>query len=151
MKTIATNKQANFNYHILETYTAGIVLTGPEVKSVKQGKIYLKGSYISIDNEEIFLVNANIPPYPPAASFQKNYDPNQKRKLLLHKKEIKHLIGKLKEKGHTIIPTKVLNKNGLIKIEIAVAKGKKKYDKRKDIKKRDYNRKKQRLLKTSVR
>ena len=148
MKTLAVNKDASFNYHILETYLAGIVLSGPEVKSAKYGRVDLKGSYISINNGEVILKGAYIAPYPPAGLQQKNYDPKQDRVLLLTKKEINHLIGKSREKGITIIPLKVLNKDGLIKVEIAVVKGKKKYDKREDIKRRDFERRKQKITNT---
>ncbi len=148
MKTLAVNKDASFNYHILETYTAGIVLSGAEVKSVKYGRVDLKGSYISISNGEVILKGAFIAPYPPASLQQKNYDPKQDRVLLLTKKEINHLIGKSREKGITIIPLRVLNQDGLIKVEIAVVKGKKKYDKREDIKRRDFERRKQKITNT---
>jgi SsrA-binding protein len=163
MPIIAINKHAYHNYQILETYEAGIVLTGPEVKSVKKGQINLKGSYISLDfriSEKplsniiskfslpcVWLINCHISPYAPAAGIQKNYQPTQSRKLLLKKKEINSLIGKLKIPGLTLLPIKIYTKGKIIKLEIALMRGKKKYDKREDIKKRETKRKIERALK----
>ena len=142
MKILADNKRAYYDYEILEKYEAGIVLSGPEVKSIKAGRINLKGSYISIDkNKQIFLVNCHIAPYPPASAIQQDYNPTENRKLLLAKKEISSLAGKLQQKGLTSLPLKVYTKNGLIKVEIALVKGKKKWDKKELIKKRDIDRK----------
>jgi SsrA-binding protein len=139
---IATNKKAYFDYEVLETYEAGIVLTGPEVKSVKRGQINLVGGYVTIDNSQIpWLINVNIAPYPPAWQIQQNYNPTRSRKLLLKKEEINSLIGKTKIKGLTIIPLKCILKGGLIKIEIGLCRGKKKWDKREEIKKRETERK----------
>lgn len=150
MKTITKNKDGLFNYEVMETYQAGIVLSGPEVKSVKNGRINLKGSYVSVDPKgEVWLANCHISPYKPAHGVQINYDPTQKRKLLLHKKEIDSLIGKTKQKGLTIIPTCVYTNKGLIKIDIALARGKTKIDKRESIKKREVKRQIQRTLKKS--
>ncbi|MFN3301889.1 MAG: SsrA-binding protein SmpB [Patescibacteria group bacterium] len=138
MKLITLNKKAYHNYEILETLEAGIVLSGPEVKAVKQGRIDLSNSYITIDKNQIpWIINLNIAPYPPAKGVQENYNPSQPRKLLLKKKEISSLIGKTKIKGLTVIPLKVYNKHGFIKIEIGIVKGKKKIDKREEIKKRE--------------
>lgn len=151
MGIITTNKKAYYDYEILKTIEAGIVLTGPEVKSIKSGNINLSGGYITINTNNIpYLVNVNIAPYAPAFSVQQNYDPNQTRKLLLHKKEIDFLFGKIKTKGLTIIPLKVYTKKGLIKIEIGLVKGKKKWDKRETIKKRDVKRKIGRALKQKM-
>ena len=141
MPTIATNKKALHDYKVLEKFEAGIVLSGPEVKSVKAGQINLKGSYISIDNQsQVWLIDAHISLYKPAASVQTDYQPGQKRKLLLNSKEIDYLRGKEKEKGLTILPISVYTKGSLIKLEIAIAKGKKQHDKREIIKKREINR-----------
>ena len=148
MPTITTNKKALHDYQILEKLEAGICLSGPEVKSVKAGQINLKGGYISTDNNsEAWLVDTHISSYKPAASVQANYQPNQRRKLLLRKKEIDYLQGKSKEKGLTILPISVYTKGSLIKLEIAVAKGKKQYDKRETIKKREIDREIRRKLK----
>lgn len=146
MKSLAINKRAKYDYNILETLEAGLVLKGYEVKSIKIGHLSLKGAYISIKNEEAYLLNAHITPYQPK-NMPSDYDPEQPRKLLLHKKEIKHLLGKNKEKGLTLVPIKVYTKKGKIKLEFGVGKGKKKIDKRKDIKKREVKRKIDRLLK----
>jgi SsrA-binding protein len=147
-KYITKNKNGLFNYEVIETYQAGIVLSGPEVKSVKLGQISLKGSYATIDpNGEVWLVKAHISPYKPAVGAQKNYDPDQRRKLLLRKKEISSLIGKHKQKGLTIVPINVYTKRGLIKVDIALARGKTKIDKRETIKKREVKREIQRTLK----
>ena len=148
MPIIATNKKALHDYQILEKFEAGIVLSGPEVKSVKAGQINLKGSYISIDSKsQAWLVDAHIASYKPAASIQTNYQPSQRRKLLLRKKEIDYLRGKNKEKGLTILAISGYTKGSLIKLEIAVAKGKKQYDKRETIKKREIDREIRRKLK----
>lgn len=140
-KIILKNKEAFFNYEIIEGYEAGIVLSGPEVKSVKDGRLSLKGSYVSIDQAgEAWLANAHIAPYLPAKGNQENYEPTRRRKLLLKKKEIDSLLGKSKQKGLTIIPLTVYAKKGLIKVEIALARGKSKIDKRETIKKREAQR-----------
>ena len=146
IKILATNKKAYHNFEILETWEAGIVLTGPEVKSVKQGQVNLRGGFVSLDNNlNCWLNNIHIAPYKPAA-LGPEYDPQRPRKLLLKKKEINYLIGKLKIKGLTIIPLKVYSKRNLIKVEIGLGKGKKKQDKREEIKKREIEKKiKQRL------
>ncbi|NCF75202.1 MAG: SsrA-binding protein SmpB [Xanthomonadaceae bacterium] len=141
MPILSKNKKVLFDYEILEKFEAGIVLTGAEVKSAKQGQINLKGSYITFLNNEPFLANARISPYKAATKTQKDYDPQQKRKILLRKKEILRLKGKLETKGLTITPISVYTKNNLIKIEICLVKGKKKYEKREAIKKRDLDRK----------
>lgn len=152
MKIITENKKGLFNYEILEKFSAGIILEGPEVKSVKAGKINLAGSYISLQlnkkNHKIepWLLNCHISPYSKAGYSQKNYNPLKPRKLLLNKKEIRYLIGKEKEKGLTILPISVYLKGGLVKMEIAIARGRKKIDKREKIKKRDFERRKQRLV-----
>ncbi len=147
MPKIADNKKVLASYQIIEKFEAGLALSGPEVKSVKAGQINLRGSYITIDNySEAWLIGAHIAPYKPAKSSQSNYRPEQKRKLLLNKKEIDYLRGKEKEKGLTIMPISVYTKGSLIKLEIALVKGKKKYDKREAIKKREVDREIQRKM-----
>jgi len=149
MGVIIKNKNAYFSYQILEKLEAGVSLIGQEVKSIKSGRISLKGAYVSVRNNEVFLINCTIPPYQPANA-PKNYDQTRPRKLLLKKKEIKYLIGKTKEKGLTLVPLKVYTKKGKIKIEIGLAKGKKKIDKREKIKKRDVEREIRRTLKEEL-
>ena len=139
MKVIAKNKKAFFNYEHIETLEAGISLLGSEVKSIREGKISLKEIYAEIRAGEVFLVNCFISPYNPANIF--NHDPLREKKLLLHRREIKRLIGKIKEKGLTLVPVKVLlNDLGKVKIEIALAKGKRVYQKRETIRERDRDR-----------
>ena len=141
MPNITTNKKLLADFHILEKFEAGIVLSGPEVKSVKAGQINLKGSYVTIDGKnEVWLINAHISPYKPAASRQISYKPTQNRKLLLSKKEIDYLRGKEKEKGLTIMPISVYTKGSLIKVELGLARGKKQFDKRESVKKREVDR-----------
>jgi len=143
MKIITENKKGLFNNEVLEKWSAGVILSGPEVKSIKLGKINLTGSYVSLtingknQATEVWLKNCHISPYRKAGYSQKNYEPTRPRKLLLNKKEIHYLIGKEKIKGLTIIPVSVYIKNGLIKIEIALVRGLKKFDKRERIKKRE--------------
>jgi len=138
MRIILENKKALFDYTILEKFEAGIVLQGIEVKSIKTGRMNLRGSFVVIKqpDAEIFLIGANIPPYQPNNT-PDSYDPKRSRKLLLKKIEIKRLIGKSREKGLTMVPIKVYTIKGKIKIEFAIVKGKKKFDKREKIKKRE--------------
>ncbi len=137
MRIILENKKALFDYSILEKFEAGIVLKGLEVKSIKTGRMNLRGSFVVINQSptEVFLIGANIPPYQPNNT-PDDYDPKRSRKLLLKKTEIKHLIGKSRERGLTMVPIKVYTIKGKIKIEFAIVKGKKKFDKREQIKKR---------------
>ncbi len=139
------NRKARHDYEILETYEAGIVLKGSEVKSIRMGAANLKDSYAEIKNGEVWVNNFHISPYK-FASEHTNHDPYRKKKLLLHKYQIRKLIGKTKEKGLTLIPLKVYSKHGKLKMELALAKGKKLYDKRKDIKERDLAREAEREL-----
>jgi len=139
MKILATNKKAHFNYEILEKIEAGIVLSGMETKSVKTGKANLAGSFGIIRNNKVFLVNCSIAPFQPK-NINFIYTPDKTRKLLLNKKEIDYLRGKIKQRNLTLIPLRMYNKHGLIKIELGLAKGKKKFDKRETIKKRDVKR-----------
>ena len=141
----ANNPKASFDYEILETLEAGIVLEGHEVKAIKTGKASIKGSYVKILNNEPFLIGATISPYQPANT-PKDYDPQRSRKLLLSKKEISTLIGTSQAERTTLIPLKFYDKKGRIKLLIGVARGKKKYDKRETIKKKDVARAKQRGL-----
>lgn len=146
MKVLAKNKKAFFKYEILEKFEAGIVLIGQEVKSIKSGRINLAGSYVVLKNNEVYLIGCHIPPYQPKNA-PPDYNPGRSRKLLLKKSEIKYLIGKSKQKGLTLVPTRAYTKRGKIKIEFAIAKGKKKFDKRELIKKREIERQMQGELK----
>lgn len=138
-KVVANNKKARFDYFIEETYEAGIVLTGTEVKSIRMGTLNLKDSYAEVAHGEIFIHNMHISPYEKGNIF--NVDPVRKRKLLLHRQEISKLLGYITQKGLTLVPLKVyINEKGLVKIELAVAKGKKLYDKRDDIAQKDAQR-----------
>jgi SsrA-binding protein len=148
MPTLAFNKRANFDYIISDKYEAGLVLTGQEVKSIKMGHISLKESFVTAKGMELYLTNAHITPYKHAGEM-KNYEPTQPRKLLLRKSEIKHLLGKVKIQGLTLVPIRVYTKRRLLKLEFAVGKGKKKYDKRETISKREAERNMQRELKNS--
>lgn len=136
ISVVCQNKKAYHDYFIEETVEAGIVLTGAEVKSLRLGRANLKDSYARIKNEEVFLINTHISPYALADSFRQQ-DPERTRKLLLHKKEILRLIGKTREKGYTLIPTKIYFKGGKAKVEIGLAKGKTTYDKRETLKKKE--------------
>ena len=146
MKLLAENKKAYFNYQILEKFEAGVSLIGQEVKSIKTRGISLMGSYVTVRNEEIYWIGAKIPAYQPKNA-PKDYNPERPRKLLLKKPEIKYLIGKSRQKGLTLIPLKVYTKKGKIKIEFGIAKGKKKFDKRELIKKREAEREIEKTLK----
>lgn len=138
IKILADNRRARFKYHLLDSLEAGIVLTGSEVKSAKAGQINLGDAYASITKGEVFLHNAHISPYTQAN--RNNHEPMTVRKLLLHREQINKFIGKTREKGQTLIPTKVYLKNGRIKVEIALAKGKQDHDKRETIKNREQDR-----------
>ena len=147
LKIICLNRKAGFNFFFNELIEAGIVLKGSEIKSVRSGKINIAESYAIEKNGEIFLINSHIPIY--KESSYSNHNPYSERKLLLNKKEIKKLIGSINEDGFTLIPTKMYFKKGKAKIEIAVAKGKKHYDKRHTKKTRDWNREKARYFRKS--
>jgi len=139
MKIFSENKKALFDYEVLEKYEAGLVLFGQEVKSIKTGHINLSGSYVTLNSGEPFLVGVKVPPYQPNNAGA-DYNQERQRKILLNKKEIDYLIGKIKQKGFSLIPLKVYEKSGRIKLEFGLAKGKKKYDKKEKIKKRDVER-----------
>ena len=139
MKIAASNKKAFFNYEIVESLEAGIALVGSEVKSIRGGRVSLKDSFAEIKNGEVFLLHMNISPYEQANIF--NHDPLREKKLLLHRQEIKRLIGKIREKGYTLVPTKVFfNDKGKVKVEISLAKGKRTYEKKRAIKERELDR-----------
>lgn len=146
MKIIAKNKKAYAKYEILKKFEAGISLIGQEVKSIRSGRINLAGAYVVLRAEEVFLIGANVPPYQPKNA-PSDYDPGRSRKLLLKKSEIKYLIGKIKQKGLTLVPLRVYTKGAKIKLEFAIAKGKKIVDKRESIKKREVEREIRRELK----
>ena len=143
---VATNRQASFRFHLLERYECGIVLTGTEVKSLRDGKAQLKDSYAVIRDGELWLVGLYIPPYGPAS--RENHDPERVRKLLMHRSEIERLIGKTREKGLTLVPTRIYfsPERSRAKVEIALARGKDLYDKRDSIRRRDTDREVQREL-----
>jgi SsrA-binding protein len=138
IKVIATNRKASHNYFLLDKYEAGIVLQGSEIKSVRSGQISIKEAYVKTDGTEAWLVNAHIAPYDPASHL--NHNPKRERKLLLHKKEIIRLWNEVNKKGVTIVPLRVYLKNGKAKVEIAIAKGKRKGDKRQKISRRETER-----------
>ena len=139
MSIYAENKKAYYDYEILEKYEAGLVLIGQEVKSIKSGHMNLTASYVVFTEGQPTLIGAKIPPYQPKNA-PSDYNPERSRKLLLNKKEIQYLIGKANERGYTLVPLKVYEKSGRIKLEFGLAKGKKKFDKREKIKKRDIER-----------
>jgi len=143
MAEYANNSKAHFDYEILETIEAGLVLEGHEVKSVKTGKASIKGSYVKIVNGEPYLIGANISPYQPANT-PKDYDPQRSRKLLLSKKEISVLTGTSQAHGLTLVPLKIYANKGRLKLLVGIARGKKKYDKREAIKRKDVQRSKER-------
>ena len=147
LKIICLNRKASFNYFFEDLIEAGIVLRGSEIKSIRKGKVNISDSYAIEKNGEIFLINSHIPIYKQAS--YSNHNPYSERKLLLNMKEIKKLIGSINEDGFTLIPTKMYFKKGKAKIEIAIAKGKKHYDKRHTKKTRDWNREKSRYFRKS--
>jgi len=144
-KVIARNRKARHEYHIEETYEAGIVLQGTEVKSIRQGRVNLKDSFAIVEEGEVFLYNMHIAPYKHGNRY--NHDPERVRKLLLHKREIKGLIGKTREKGYTLVPLSLYFKRNLVKVKLALGKGKNLHDKRDDIKKRTAQREIERAFK----
>ena len=144
LKIISNNRKARFNYFFSEFFEAGIVLKGSEVKSLRDGKANISESYAFDENGEIYLVNSHIPSY--KESSYNNHDPKRNRKLLLNKREINKLIGRINREGFTLIPTKIYFKKGKAKVELAIAKGKKLYDKRHVKKKRDWQREQARIL-----
>ena len=137
-KNIATNRKATHDYFLFDSYEAGIALKGTEIKSLRAGRVSLREAYVSIDEMQAWLLNVHIAPYDPASRF--NHDPKRPRKLLLHKREIMKLNDLLRQRGYTIIPTRMYFKHGRVKVEIALARGKRKFDKRRTIAKRDVQR-----------
>lgn len=139
MKVYSENKKATYDYEVLEKFETGLVLFGQEVKSIKTGHINLSGSYVTLVSGEPFLIGVKVPPYQPNNAGA-DYGEERQKKLLLNKKEINYLIGKTKQKGFSLIPLKIYEKNGRIKLEFGLAKGKKEYNKKEKIKKRDIDR-----------
>lgn len=144
-KTVARNRKATHEYHIIDTYEAGIVLVGPEVKSIRAGKVSLTEAFARIDGSEAFLHDMHISPYGPASMW--NVDPTRARKLLLNRREIRKLIGATQQEGFTLVPLELYLKDGYVKVALALGRGKKRFDKREDVKKRDADREMQRAIK----
>jgi SsrA-binding protein len=144
MADIATNRRARHRYNFLETWEAGLVLTGTEVKSLREGKAQIKDGYATLRDGEVWLHNVHIPPYAPAS--RENHEPERSRKLLMHRREIERLIGKTREKGLTLVPTRIYFRDGRAKIEIALARGKDVGDKRQAIKEREMKREMERAI-----
>jgi len=144
VKTVATNRKAYHDYHIEDRYEAGIVLTGTEIKSIRAGRVNLRDSYARIVNGEVWLVGAHVAPYDQGTRY--NPPPKRERKLLLHKREIHRLQGKIEERGYTLVPLRVYLKGSRAKVELALARGKRQYDKRAAIAKREADREVQRAL-----
>jgi SsrA-binding protein len=137
-KLVARNRRARFDFAIEESYEAGIVLTGSEVKSLREGHASLNEAFARVEREEVFLDNLHIPPYEPGE--KRGYDPRRTRKLLLHRREIRRLIGKTAERGLTLVPIRLYFKNGLAKVEIGLGKGKAKYEKRQALREKEHDR-----------
>jgi SsrA-binding protein len=146
---VATNRQASFRFNLLERFECGLVLQGTEVKALREGKAQLKDSYAAIRDGEVWLIGAYIPPYGPAA--RENHEPERARKLLLHRDEIDRLTGRTRERGLTLVPTRMYFRDGRAKVEIALARGKDVHDKRETIRKRDVAREVQRELREARR
>src|SRR3954466_2116858 len=144
MPDVATNRQASYRYHLLESWEAGLVLTGTEVKSLRGGKAQLKDGYASVRNGEVWLHNVHIPPYGPAT--RENHEPERDRKLLMHRREIDRLIGRTREKGLTIVPTRLDFRGPHAKVEIALARGKDVGDKRQALKEQEMKREMERAV-----
>ncbi len=138
IKIIASNRKASHDYFIEDRFEAGIVLLGTEIKSIRAGRVSLREAYVSTDGDEAWLINAHVAPYDPASRM--NHEPKRKRKLLLHKKEIAKLYDGIRQKGYTIVPISMYLRSGKAKVEIALARGKRQYDKRRDLAKRDAER-----------
>ena len=143
---IAENRKAFHDYHLLETFEAGIALMGTEVKAIREGRVNLRDSFARVENGEVFLFNVNISPYSHRGYAE--HEPLRRRKLLLHRTEIRKLIGKTVEKGMTLVPTRLYFKNGRVKVAISLAKGKKEYDKRETVKRREADRETRAAIKT---
>jgi len=149
LKVIYNNKRANFDFELLEKFEAGLALTGTEIKSVRANQVSLQRSYVQARGEELWLIEANISPY--VHGNRENHDPTRPRKLLLHRREINRILENLAQKGLTVVPTRLYLKGGRAKIEIALARGKRKFDKREDIARRDADRQVERALREKYR
>jgi len=149
LKVIYNNKRANFDFELLEKFEAGLALTGTEIKSVRANQVSLQRSYVQPRGEELWLIEANISPY--VHGNRENHDPTRPRKLLLHRREINRILENLAQKGLTVVPTRLYLKGGRAKIEIALARGKRKFDKREDIARRDADRQVERALREKYR
>ncbi|HEY68718.1 MAG: SsrA-binding protein [Chloroflexi bacterium] len=149
IKVIATNRKAARDFHLEERHEAGLVLTGTEIKSIRAGRVNLSDGYVQPRNGELWLLNVHIAPYDPSGRY--GHEPRRPRKLLLHRREINRLIARVQERGYTIVPVRLYLKDGLAKVEIALARGKRKYDKRQAIAKRDAQREIDRELKERYR
>ena len=143
-RDVASNRQASYRYNLLEKWEAGLVLQGTEVKALRDGKAQIKDGYASVRDGEVWLHNVHIPPYGPAS--RENHEPERPRKLLMHRREIERLIGKTREKGLTLVPTRIYFRDGRAKVEIALAKGKDVGDKRQSIKEREMKREMERAI-----
>jgi SsrA-binding protein len=143
-RDVATNRQASHRYHLLEKWEAGMALQGTEVKALRDGKAQIKDGYAGVRDGEVWLYNVHIPPYGPAS--RENHEPERPRKLLMHRREIDRLIGKTREKGHTLVPTRLYFRDGRAKVEIALARGKDVGDKRQAIKEREMKREMERAI-----
>ena len=144
MADVARNRQASYRYHLLDRWEAGLVLTGTEVKSLRDGKAQIKDGYAAVRDGEVWLHNVHIPPYAPAS--RENHEPERPRKVLMHRREIERLIGKTREKGLTLVPTRIYFKGAHAKVEIALARGKDVGDKRRSIKEREMKREMERAM-----
>ncbi len=149
IKVVATNRKARHEYHLDDTFEAGLVLVGTEIKSIRAGRVSLQEGYVLFEAGEAWLANVHIAPYEPAS--RQNHEPKRPRKLLLHRRQIDRLSGRAREKGYTVVPTKLYLKDGRAKVEIALARGKKLYDKRQAIAKRDSKRQVDRAIKERYR
>ena len=148
IKVIATNRKARYQYHFHDTYEAGLVLMGSEIKSIRAGRVSLQEGFVLFDGGEAWLVNVHIAQYDPAS--QQNHEPRRRRKLLLHRREIDRLQSRAQEKGYTVVPTRLYLKDGRAKVEIALARGKKQYDKRAALKEKQSNRELQRVMRRNI-
>ena len=137
-KVVAVNRQAGHTYHLLDRFEAGLVLQGTEVKSIREGRVNLKDSYAGFERDELFLIQCHISPY--THGNRENHDPLRKRKLLLHRREIRRLIGKIAQRGFTLVPTRLYFRNGRVKVELALARGKKEHDRRAATREREQER-----------
>ncbi|MCR4405716.1 MAG: SsrA-binding protein SmpB [Anaerolineae bacterium] len=144
-RTVATNRKARHDYHIVESFEVGIVLTGSEIKSIRAGRVNLRDSYAIVRDGELWLINSHIAPYDPAS--RQNHEPRRHRKLLMHRHQINRLAGQVQERGYTLIPLRMYLRGGRAKVELALARGKRQYDKRETIAKREADRQIERALK----